>query len=56
MGDNFSNKVSELDVYLSACLNLNLEKKVKTCSSVKYTSENIPRKEFLGRILYTMKT
>jgi ftsK/spoIIIE family protein len=27
MGDNFSNKMSELDIYLSACLNLNLEKK-----------------------------
>ena len=37
MGDNFSNKVSELDIYLSACLNLNLEEKVKSCSSVKYT-------------------
>jgi len=44
MGDNFSNKVSELDVYLSACLNLNLEKKVKTCSSVKYTFRKYPEK------------
>ncbi|ETD96385.1 cell division protein FtsK [Streptococcus mitis 21/39] len=37
LGDNFSNKVSELDVYLSACLNLNLEEKIKTASCVKYT-------------------
>lgn len=44
MGDNFSNKLSELDLYLSACLNLNLEKKVKTCSSVKYTFRKYPEK------------
>lgn len=36
VGDNFSNKLSELDIYLSACLNLNLEEKVKTASCVKY--------------------
>ena len=46
LGDNFSNKVSELDVYLSACLNLNLEEKIKTASCVKYTFRRYPE----GRI------
>ncbi|HEU9274283.1 TPA: cell division protein FtsK [Streptococcus pneumoniae] len=44
LGDNFSNKVSDLDVYLSACLNLNLEEKVKTASCVKYTFRICPEK------------
>lgn len=44
MGDNFSNKVSELDVYLSACLNLNLEQKLKSPSSIKYTFRRYPEK------------
>lgn len=44
MGDNFSNKVSELDVYLSACLNLNLEQKLKSSSSIKYTFRRYPEK------------
>lgn len=42
VGDNFSNKVSELDVYLSACLNLNLEEKIQTASCVKYTFRRYP--------------
>ncbi|WP_084588598.1 FtsK/SpoIIIE domain-containing protein [Streptococcus pneumoniae] len=44
LGDNFSNKVSELDVYLSACLNLNLEEKIKTASCVKYTFRRYPER------------
>ena len=44
LGDNFSNKVSELDVYLSACLNLNLEEKIKTASCVKYTFRKYPER------------
>lgn len=36
MGDNFSNKVSDLDIYLSGCLSLNLEEKIKSPSSIKY--------------------
>ncbi|WP_247952365.1 FtsK/SpoIIIE domain-containing protein [Streptococcus oralis] len=44
VGDNFSNKVSELDVYLSACLNLNLEEKIQTASCVKYTFRLYPEK------------
>lgn len=44
LGDNFSNKVSDLDVYLSACLNLNLEEKVKTASCVKYAFRICPEK------------
>ena len=32
MGDNFSN----LDIYLSGCLSLNLEEKIKSPSSIKY--------------------
>lgn len=44
MGDNFSNKVSELDVYLSACLNLNLEEKIKSPSSIKYIFRRYPEK------------
>ncbi len=44
VGDNFSNKVSELDVYLSACLNLNLEEKIKTASCVKYSFRRYPER------------
>ena len=44
LGDNFSNKVSELDIYLSACLNLNLEEKIKTASCVKYTFRKYPER------------
>lgn len=44
VGDNFSNKVSELDVYLSACLNLNLEEKIQTASCVKYTFRRYPER------------
>lgn len=44
LGDNFSNKVSELDVYLSACLNLNLDEKTKTCSSINYKFRKYPEK------------
>ena len=44
LGDNFSNKVSELDVYLSACLNLNLEQKLKSPSSTKYIFRRYPEK------------
>lgn len=36
LGDNFSTKVSELDVYLSACLNLNLEEKIRTSNCTHY--------------------
>ena len=44
VGDNFSKKVSELDVYLSACLNLNLEEKIKTASCVKYSFRRYPER------------
>ncbi len=44
VGDNFSNKVLDLDLYLSACLNLNLEEKVKTASCVKYIFRIYPEK------------
>ena len=43
MGDNFFNIKSELDVYLSVYLNLNLEKKVKR-NFVKYTFRKYPEK------------
>lgn len=44
VGDNFSSKVSELDLYLSACLNLNLEEKVQTASCVKYIFRRYPER------------
>lgn len=44
VGDNFSNKLLDLDLYLSACLNLNLEEKVKTASCVKYIFRIYPEK------------
>ena len=44
VGDNFSNKVLDLDLYLSSCLNLNLEEKVKTASCVKYIFRIYPEK------------
>ena len=46
LGDNFSNKVSELDVYLSACLNLNLEEKIRTSNCTHYIFRRYPE----GRI------
>ena len=44
LGDNFSNKVSELDVYLSACLNLNLEEKIRTSNCTHYIFRRYPEK------------
>lgn len=44
VGDNFSNKVSELDVYLSACLNLHLEEKIKSPNSTKYLFRRYPER------------
>ncbi len=56
MGDNFSNKVSELDVYLSACLNLNLEEKIKSPSSITYIFRRYPEKRiFWENTLQTTK-
>ena len=44
LGDNFSNKVSELDVYLSACLNLNLEEKIRTSNCTHYIFRRYPER------------
>ena len=44
LGDNFSNKVSELDVYLSACLNLNLEEKIRTSNCTHYIFRLYPER------------
>lgn len=44
LGDNFSNKVSDLDVYLSACLNLNLEEKIRTSNSTHYIFRRYPER------------
>ena len=56
MGDNFSNKVSELDVYLSACLNLNLEEKIKSPSSITYIFRRYSEKRiFWENTLQTTK-
>ncbi|MCW1051416.1 hypothetical protein OJ610_00905 [Streptococcus anginosus] len=44
MGDNFSNKVSDLDIYLSACLNLELEEKIKSPNSTKYLFRRYPER------------
>lgn len=44
VGDNFSNKLLDLDLYLSSCLNLNLEEKVKTASCVKYIFRIYPER------------
>ncbi|HHG7579036.1 TPA: FtsK/SpoIIIE domain-containing protein [Streptococcus pneumoniae] len=43
-GDRFSNKVSDLDIYLSGCLNLNLEEKVKSPNSIKYVFRRYPER------------
>lgn len=44
LGDNFSNKVSELDIYLSACLNLNLEEKIRTSNCTHYIFRRYPER------------
>lgn len=44
LGDNFSTKVSELDVYLSACLNLNLEEKIRTSNCTHYIFRRYPER------------